>query len=161
MKPPPRQISTFESSIFIDAPVDDVFELCASADGFEAIFPHKLIWPSGKPEWHLGGQFEFRFRQLGVWVPWRGKFVEWVQGKKLVDVLEHGVMRFYEHTHLFEPQNGGTLYTDRIRFSMGLGGPMDRLVRCMMIRPTFARRHRNMKAILEQGTASSRRRPHA
>ena len=154
MKTPPKRIRTFESSIFINASVDEVFELCASADGFEEHFPHKLIWPSGKSEWHLGSQFELRFRQLGVWVSWRGKFVEWVHGKKLVDVLEHGMMRFYEHTHLFEPQDGGTLYTDRIRFSTGLGRLMDRFALLTVIRPTFAKRHRNMKAFLEQRTAS-------
>jgi ligand-binding SRPBCC domain-containing protein len=100
MKTPPKRPHTFESSVFINAPVDEVFEFCACADGFEEHFPHKLVWPSGKSKWHLGSEFEFRFRQFGLWVPWRGKFVEWKDSEKFVDALEHGMMRFYEHTHL-------------------------------------------------------------
>jgi ligand-binding SRPBCC domain-containing protein len=101
----------------------------------------------------MGSTFSFRYRFLGVWLPWEGEIIDWVPGARFVDRMCKGTFREFVHTHLFEPLPNGTLYTDAMEFTLGMGEFVDRVLGKPMLDRTVRKRHARLLEIF--GTTSS------
>jgi ligand-binding SRPBCC domain-containing protein len=139
----------FEESVLVKAPVEKVFAFASSRQGFESHFPYKVRWQAGPEHWCDGCELTFRFRYLGVWLKYVTKVVRFEANKCFVDHMRAGPYKYFNHTHTFRQVSEGTLCTDRVEFSSGLGAWIDRYVALPQIRGVFRRRHARMKAILE------------
>jgi ligand-binding SRPBCC domain-containing protein len=151
----------FERSVVIKAPVDKVFAFCGSSHGFQRHFPYQVRWEAGPEDWREGCDLAFRFRYLGVWLPYKATITRWEPNRMFVDEMRIGPYKAFVHTHLFEPADEGTRYTDRIEFSTGFGRWVDRIVALRQIQTTFKKRHARLKALLEgdSGQASHQKTP--
>ena len=141
--------TVFEHSVVIEAPVEKVFAFCNSREGFQRHFPHKVRWQHGPENWGRNCELTFKFRYLGMWLPYKTKITEWRPNHMFRDAMVVGPYKRFVHTHSFRAVKEGTLYTDRVEFSIGLGKWIDRTIGLRQIRSTFAKRHAQMKAILE------------
>jgi ligand-binding SRPBCC domain-containing protein len=144
-------ITVFEQSVLIKAPVEAVFAFCSSRLGFEQHFPHKVAWQDGPDEWCEHSVLTFRFRYFRCWFNYRARVTRWEPNRLFVDEMIAGPYKRFVHTHSFEAAPDGTLYTDRVEFSTGFGGWVDRAVALKQIRSTFRKRHARMKQVLESG----------
>jgi ligand-binding SRPBCC domain-containing protein len=144
----------FEKSVLIKAPVDQVFAFCSSRRGFERHFPYRVRWSQGPENWREGTELTFKFRYLGLWLNYVTRVVRYEVNRCFVDEMISGPYRSFVHTHSFRETEEGTLYTDRVEFSTGFGGWIDRYVALRQIRAAFEQRHRRMKAFVEAGAQS-------
>ncbi len=144
----------FKSSVLIKAPVEEVFAFCASRQGFEQHFPHKIDWQDGPEIWHEGCELKFRFNYLRCWLNYKTRITRWEENRFFVDEMCAGPYKRFVHTHLFEKVEDGTLYTDCVEFSTGFGQWIDRLIGLRQIKATFDKRHARMREILENPAAS-------
>ena len=133
----------FSKSVQINAPVEQVFAFCASADGFERHFPQPVRWLDKGEPWKQGSVFRFKYRFLFIWWYWQGEITHYENNSYFIDVLKAGGgLKSFEHKHEYKPCEQGTLCTDHIEFTFGLGSWFDRLIVKRMIGYIFAPRHK-------------------
>lgn len=145
------KLTDHSQSVFIAAPPERVFRFCASREGFEAHFPHAIDRYKGTESWRLGDVFAFRYKFFGLWSRWQGKITHYEENRRFTDLMQVGLFKHFEHTHLFEPAEGGMRYTDSLRFTLGYGSFVDRVIGRRMLAGTFTKRHALLKRALEAG----------
>lgn len=146
----PRRQFAYRRSVHIDVPPQRVFEFCATRFGFERQFPHRVRGYDGPERWALGTQFKLQYRAYGFWMRWHGEVVEWSPGLRFADVMHAGAFKSFRHEHDFELHDGGTLYTDTLTFTLGMGAWLDRTIGLRLVESTFAERQRRLKAEVER-----------
>jgi ligand-binding SRPBCC domain-containing protein len=146
----------YQRSVHIDVPPEQAFEFCATRQGFESHFPHRVRAYEGPEQWTLGTHFKMQYRVLGLWMRWHGEIVEWLPGQRFADVMHEGAFKAFRHEHEFEADGAGTRYTDRLTFTLGLGGWLDGLIGLRQVERTFAQRQRLLKSVLEKREAGPR-----
>jgi ligand-binding SRPBCC domain-containing protein len=146
----------FEYSVWINAPVDRVWAFHERDDIFDLLNPPdgsvKLLLRKGKLA--TGARSEFEVRVLGpIKVRWLALHVDYEPGKFFVDEQIRGPFKSWFHEHRFEPENGGTRMTDRIRCSLPLA-PLSNWMAGWMVglslRKLFAHRHAVTKRTCEE-----------
>jgi ligand-binding SRPBCC domain-containing protein len=91
-----------------------------------------------------GAEFTLVVRQGPLRLRWTGRWETVRAPSLLVDVGVRCPFAFWRHSHIFEPQETGSLLTDRVEFRLPwlLGGPLGDLVCRLVIFPRiFAARH--------------------
>lgn len=141
--------TTFEKKSLIFAPLDRVFNFCTSRSGFERHFPYTVDWLNGPERWQQGSIIHFRFRYLKQWFNYQAEIVSYQTNELFVDEMRVGPYKYFIHEHTFQPLLQGTLYTDKIRFTLGYGNLVDQLLGLKILDTTFTKRHSKMKEILE------------
>jgi ligand-binding SRPBCC domain-containing protein len=68
-----------------------------------------------------GTQIRYRLSWHGIPVGWTTEIRQWNPPCRFVDVQLNGPYRLWHHTHRFEPNDGGTLMTDIVRYRLPLG----------------------------------------
>lgn len=149
----PIDTMKFSKSVQINAPIEEVFAFCASPDGFEKHFPQPIRWLDKSQPWKLGSVFQFKYRFLFIWWYWQGEIIHYENNSCFVDVLRAGGgLKYFEHSHEFQPLGNSTLYTDKIEFKFGLGPWIDRLIVKRMISFIFSKRHQKLCQCFQQST---------
>ena len=69
----------------------------------------------------LGDEVTFEARHFGVRQRLTSRIIAFESPTFFQDRMTRGAFRFFEHDHLFESQNGGTLMIDRVTFQAPLG----------------------------------------
>lgn len=139
----------FEKSIFIAQPVEEVFEFCASRQGFMAHFPYKTQWDFGEERWTTPGEeLGFTFKVGPMWIKYIARIEDFQERKSFVDVMQKGPYKYFRHEHYFEEVENGTVYKDVIHFSLGLSPVLDYLIGLPATAMTFSKRHKLMKEAL-------------
>jgi ligand-binding SRPBCC domain-containing protein len=64
---------------------------------------------------------------------WTTEIVEWCSPHRFMDVQLRGPYRLWQHTHRFEPFEGGTRMTDEVEYALPLG-PLGRLAHALKVR---------------------------
>ncbi len=108
----------------IPAPPEDVFPFFEDAHNLEAITPPWLgfrVATPGPIEMGPGAVIEYRFKLHGLPIRWRTRIEAWEPGRRFVDVQLEGPYRLWHHVHTFEPDGGGTLMRDAVRYALPLG----------------------------------------
>lgn len=132
----------------------EVFEYCLDAANFPKIFPERIA-PIGNVDIsdlmiELGREFHFRHWIFGVLpVHWHVRITELRKHRFFVDEMLKGPLKYFRHTHTVAPVLEGTLYTDSLRYAAFGGSAVTRLIVTPYMNRIFARRHQNMKRLLE------------
>lgn len=52
--------------------------------------------------------------------------------------------KYFKHHHFFEPEGIRTIYTDRVKFSLGFGNFLDKTIGKFIIDSIFIKRRQNL-----------------
>jgi hypothetical protein len=114
----------YQSQLWINQPVDRVFEFFGSAQNLEIITPpylHFKIVAQSTDSIQKGTLIDYRLRLHGFPLRWRTEISEWHPGQFFVDTQLRGPYQVWRHTHRFTPFRGGTLVEDRVLYRVPLG----------------------------------------
>lgn len=142
-------METCTRSVVLDVSPDKVFAFCTTRAGFLAHYPNPIRSYRGAEHWELGSEFWLDYRYLGLPMTWHGKITELEPNRYFKDEMISGMFRVWEHTHSVESAPSGTKYTDTVRFSLGFGGLIDRLLIKLSLDTFFQRRHALLRTALQ------------
>jgi ligand-binding SRPBCC domain-containing protein len=135
-------------SVIVNAPVEKVYEFCASPHGFEMQFPFKVRWIKKPLLWTQGAEIEFDYKFLGCWLKHRAKVTECHTNVRFVDEAVGGLFTTFKHEHDFHGKGNTTIYTDTVAVALGLGKIGDILLGKFVIQRVFKRRHQRLCSAL-------------
>lgn len=157
---------TYERSVRVDAPFEEVWRFHSTEAGLEALTPdwmgleiESVMGPDGEPnpaELETGSTVRASVRpfDLGPRQQWTSDIVarERSNGTGYFrDIMREGPFRTWEHTHLFYADGEGTIVRDRIEYELPLG-PLDSVFGPLAVvgfEPMFRYRHQQTRALLE------------
>ena len=119
-------------------PRADVFAFFADAFQLEAITPPWLNFQVRTPrpiQMRVGRLIDYRLKLHGIPIRWRTEITQWEPPFRFEDSQLRGPYRLWQHEHVFEERDGGTLMTDRVRYDL-IGG---KLVHSIFVRPDLQR----------------------
>lgn len=148
---------TFERSIAIDAPIQDVYAFHLDTRNAARIASdgQEIISVEGEFPLVQGAEVVLKVKQrpLPATQTWRVRVTEVVEPTLVVDELIKGPFATFRHEHRFAPgPDGGTVLTDRIQWELP-GGPAGRLaapIAAKLLEKSFAERQATTKRILEE-----------
>jgi len=159
-------MQTYERSVRVAAPLDDVWDFHSTEEGLVALTPgwmniriDAVRGPDGEPDPEVleaGSVVESSVRPFGVGPrqSWDSDIVarEHQGGAAYFrDVMSDGPFREWTHTHMFYADDGATVLRDRVEYALPLGGlgeavgPLARVG----LEPMFRYRHRQTRELLE------------
>jgi uncharacterized protein (TIGR01777 family) len=103
---------------------EDVFPFFSDPYNLEKITPEFLrfkVLRTTTPQIAAGTCFDYRLALRGVPLRWRSRIDAWEPPRRFTDRQVRGPYRTWEHTHEFEPADGGTIVRDRVRYELPLG----------------------------------------
>ena len=129
----PEQV--LERTQRVPTPLPETFEFFADPRNLEAITPAWLRFQILEaPEClERGSLLRYRLRIFGIPISWRTEITEWTPPRGFVDEQLRGPYRLWIHEHRLEPDGGGTIVRDRIRYRIPLG-PVGRLAGRLFVR---------------------------
>ncbi|MHB9285591.1 SRPBCC family protein [Halobacteriales archaeon Cl-PHB] len=159
-------MTTYERSVWVDAPLAAVWEFHSGVSGLEALTPDwfhlrvdAVLGPDGERDPAVlasGAEIRASVRPLGVGPRqrWTSRIV--ARGREdgtayFRDVMDDGPFPEWEHTHLFYGDGDRTLVRDHVEYSLP-GGELGRRVAPLAVvgfDPMFRYRHHRTKALLE------------
>lgn len=120
---------------------DDVFPFFAEARNLGQITPaflHFRVLSQEPAEMGPATRIRYRIRLRGVPVRWLTRIEQWQPPRRFVDLQLKGPYRYWHHTHDFEPDSGGTLMRDTVRYAMR-AGPIGEAVHDRLVARDLAR----------------------
>ncbi|MEM1107233.1 MAG: SRPBCC family protein [Planctomycetota bacterium] len=101
-----------------------------------------------------GVNYEYKLYLHGIGVFWRTVITEVDRPRRFVDIQDKGPYASFAHEHTFEPENGGTMTADVIRYRPP-GGPLAGLINAAMVRrdlrKLFKCRHGRLAKLFADG----------
>ena len=122
-------------------PPDEVFPFFSEARNLEAITPpflHFRVLSQEPEQMGKGTLIRYKLRLRGIPIRWLTRIEEWDPSRRFVDTQLKGPYRLWHHTHDFEPDSGGTLMRDTVRYAMR-AGPLGELIHGPMVAPDLAK----------------------
>lgn len=120
-----RDASTLlEREQWVPQPPEAVFPFFSDAHNLERLTPGFLnfrILSISTPQLQQGTKIDYRITLHGIPVRWQTLIRDWDPIRSFVDVQIRGPYSRWEHTHEFEPYEGGTIIRDRVRYELPLG----------------------------------------
>lgn len=116
--------TTLEREQWVPRPPDAVFPFFSDAHNLERLTPGFLnfrILSISTPTLQQGTTIDYRITLHGIPVRWQTLIRDWNPIHSFVDVQTRGPYSRWEHTHEFEPYEGGTIIRDRVRYELPLG----------------------------------------
>lgn len=120
---------------------EEVFQFFADARNLERITPgylHFRVLSQEPADMGAGTLIRYRLRLRGVPIRWLTRIEQWEPGRRFADLQLRGPYRYWHHTHDFEPDSGGTLMRDTVRYAMRAGRLGER-VHGSLVAPDLAR----------------------
>ena len=113
-------VHLFESTQFVPAKRDDVFDFFSSPYNLEAITPPALQFTvtDAPRSIERGSLISYRLRLHGVRMRWKTLIARWGSRERFVDVQLHGPYALWRHEHVFRDVPGGTELTDRVSYAL-------------------------------------------
>ena len=143
-------------------PLAEAFAFYGSADNLERITPPWLRFEIRDPRpgrLAPGTLLHYSLVLHRVPVRWTTQIRTWDPPHGFVDVQLRGPYRLWEHTHTFEPVDGGTLIADRVDYALPYG-PLGALAHAAFVRRDLRRifdyRRDAVAAILAQPAEAAR-----
>jgi ligand-binding SRPBCC domain-containing protein len=109
---------------WIGRPREEVFEFFSDAANLQAITPPWLNFRILSPmaiAMRQGAEIRYRLAWHGIPVRWSTVIVDWHPPDSFVDWQAGGPYAFWEHTHSFLSEAGGTRIIDHVRYRLPLG----------------------------------------
>lgn len=127
------RVRDFETQIWLPLSPEQLFPFFADAANLDAITPpwlHFRTLTRGPIVMQIGTLIDYRLRLRGVPIRWRTRISEWDPPHRFVDEQVRGPYRQWIHEHTFEPEGGGTLARDRVRYAV----PLDWIAHPLFVR---------------------------
>lgn len=118
-KHPSRPGWLLTASQWLPRPVSEVWPFFTDAHNLEAITPAFLKFHVVTPrpiDMRAGTLIDYQLKLRGVPITWRTEISAWEPGHRFMDRQLRGPYLWWEHEHVFEPRDGGTLCTDRVAY---------------------------------------------
>ncbi len=125
----------------LDQPPDEVFPFFAEARNLEQITPgflHFRVLGQEPEQMGEGTLIRYSLRLRGIPIRWLTRIEQWEPSRRFVDSQLKGPYRLWHHTHDFEPDSGGTLMRDTVRYAMR-AGPLGEMVHRPLVAPDLAK----------------------
>ena len=109
---------------WVPRPPEDVFSFFSDAHNLERITPPFLkfrILSVSTPTMQTGTRIDYQISLHGVPVRWQSLIQDWNPVRSFVDTQTRGPYHRWEHTHEFEPHDGGTVIRDRVQYELPIG----------------------------------------
>lgn len=157
---------TYERSVRVEAPFDDVWDFHSTEAGLEALTPdwthlriESVTGPDGESDPEIleaGASIRASVQPFGIGPRqgWRSEITERERSDGTAffrDVMHDGPFSHWEHTHLFYADGDDTLIRDRVEYELPVG-PLNAVLGPLAIvgfEPMFIYRHRETKSLLE------------
>ncbi len=150
------KIREFQTELWLPLPPEELFPFFADAANLDAITPPWLDFRVVTPppiEMREGALIDYRLRVRGLPLRWRTRISAWQPPHRFVDEQIRGPYRQWIHEHTFEPQDGGTLARDVVRY----GVPFDFIAHRWLVRPDVERIFRYRSEALKRRFGDGRR----
>lgn len=151
-----------ERTQVVPIPIDEAFAFFADARNLERITPPWLRFAIREPrpgELAAGALLHYSLVLHRFPVRWTTAIRTWEPPHAFVDVQLRGPYRLWEHTHTFEPVEGGTLIRDRVEYALPYG-PLGALAHVAFVRRDLRRifdyRRDAIAALLAQPAEAAR-----
>jgi ligand-binding SRPBCC domain-containing protein len=108
----------------LPAGIDEVFAFFSDARNLEAITPRWLdfrILTAAPIRMAPGAEIEYELRWRVFPIRWKTVITRWEPPRLFTDEQVKGPYRVWRHTHSFEPDPGGTVMRDEVRYELPLG----------------------------------------
>ena len=131
------KIYELKRQVIIPAPVEDVFSFFSNAENLNAITPDWLDFKILTPlpiRMEKNVLIDYSLRLLGLRFTWKSEIVAWHPPDRFVDSQIKGPYRVWEHTHVFDENDGGTQMTDVVRYAVP-GFVLSPLIHFLFVRP--------------------------
>ena len=157
----------FECTTRIGASQPAVFDLSLSVDAhLESMAGSKERAIAGVTTGSIGLGEEVTWRAVHFGLPFRmtSRITELERPTRFVDEQVRGPFRWFRHEHLFEPNDAGTLMTDRVSFQapvVGLGWVVERAFVGGYMKKLIEERGTYLKRAAEGGAGAPPERPPA
>jgi ligand-binding SRPBCC domain-containing protein len=145
---PMGPVYRLDTRLWLPRPRLDVFEFFADAGNLQRITPPFVAFRMLTPAplaMRAGALIDYRIGLRGLPMTWRSEITVWEPPHRFVDVQRKGPYGWWEHTHTFEEQAGGTLVVDTVRYALRgpvfLAGAINRLIVAPDLRRIFSFRH--------------------
>ena len=128
----------FDTSTWIPADIDRVFEFFSRAENLERLTPAFLnfrILTPGPITLRAGTTIDYRLSLRGLPITWRSEITAWDPPHRFVDEQRRGPYRRWSHAHEFERCDGGTRMADRVEHATWGGA----LVNTLFVAPELRR----------------------
>jgi len=154
-------MTTYHRSVWVDAPIEQVWAFHSTIDGLRALTPGPLglqvqaIRGDENGTLVQASEIDLQMRPLGVlptteWTSIITEREDVGDHRRFTDLMRGGPFDHWRHEHSFEAVNGGTQVHDRV--SLRLGGPFAGVISPFTVfglAPMFRYRHRRTRAELE------------
>ena len=137
-----RPVYQLHTWLWLPRPRDEVFAFFADAQNLERITPPFLAFHIATPgpvDMRRGTIIDYRIGLRGLTITWRSEIATWEPPARFSDVQLRGPYRAWEHTHLFEEQNGGTQVTDTVRYAVPGPALTAALINSLFVAPDLKR----------------------
>lgn len=147
-------VRTFECEQWFPCSCEEAFAFFSDAANLDAITPPWLHFQTLTPRPIVmapGTLIDYRLRVHGIPIRWRTEIKEWEPPVRFADEQLRGPYRLWVHEHTFQPQNGGTLMRDHVRYAV----PFDWLVHALLVRPDIERIFSYRRSVLRDKLGGS------
>lgn len=145
---------SFETSLFLQAGINDVFKFFSNAQNLELITPKELCFQIITPQpidISKNTIIDYHLRLRGFPFRWRTQITIWKPPNSFVDKQIKGPFIVWEHSHSFLELNGGINIIDQVRYQLPFW-PIGELFYPLIsaqIQRIFSFRQRTIKQIFE------------
>jgi ligand-binding SRPBCC domain-containing protein len=146
----------FQSEIWINKPVEEVFPFFSEATNLQRLTPpwlHFEILTPAPIKVERGATIDYRLRWHGIPMRWRTEITRWHPPVEFCDSQLSGPYRVWEHTHRFVAEGAGTRMIDIVRYQLPFGwfGEAAHIVSVReSVKEIFEYRSEQIKAIFEK-----------
>jgi ligand-binding SRPBCC domain-containing protein len=126
------------TQLWVPRTPQEIFPFFADAANLNSLTPPWLSFRILTPlpiQMQEGALIDYRIRLKGIPMGWRTRIGAWQPPFRFVDEQVRGPYLLWQHEHRFEPQEGGTLCVDVVRYKH-IGGP---LAQTLMVGPDLDR----------------------
>ena len=144
-------LKIFQTEMWVDAAIDEVFEFFSDPANLEEITPSWLNFKIMSPQplsVGLGATIDYKLRVHRIPIRWQSEITAWDPPQLFVDVQNKGPYRHWEHTHEFQALGGRTLVRDTVSYKSPGGSIVDKLFVRQDIERIFSYRQRRLNVLL-------------
>ena len=123
-------VRRYQTEMWVDAPIDKVFEFFSNPANLEQITPPWLKFKMVQPQYLSIGSgtiIDYRLRLHGIPITWQSEITEWNPPYHFTDVQRKGPYRHWVHTHEFNEAGTGTFIRDSVDYKVPGGYLVDRI----------------------------------
>ncbi|HTV60552.1 MAG TPA: SRPBCC family protein [Verrucomicrobiae bacterium] len=144
------RIFAFDSSVFLEKPIGEVFRFFSDAFNLPVITPpwvHFEVLTPPPIQMAQGTRLQYRLRLRGIPLRWESRISVWEPPRRFVDEQTRGPYRLWRHEHLFAERGCGTECSDHVEYATIGGAVANRFLVAPDLSRIFAYRKRKLEEL--------------